>query len=273
MKRNTAQSEFIYKLRGPSFHLTPSLLSLVGSMMLLTANPSFADVKVTESTSTAEQRQIQQMAKQQKAQASANSQLFAEVQSLREEVMRLNGLVEEQQYHIERLKQQRLDDYVDLDKRIAAITPANSQVDTSAPVTDTAADKSGINDDKTAYDLAYNLVKERQFDEAKKSFQAFLVKYPTSSYVGNAHFWIGGISMLSGDYDEAVISYSTVIESYPAHRKVPESKYKLAEANYQLGNKNQAKLQMQQLIDEYEGRTGTDKLVGNARQFLRKHFP
>ena len=102
------------------------------------------------------------MAKQQKAQASANSQLFAEVQGLREEVLRLNGLVEEQQYHIERLKQQRLDDYVDLDKRIAALTAANPHVSVGS---DTAVSNNAVvGNDKAAYQAAYDLLSERKFD-------------------------------------------------------------------------------------------------------------
>ena len=44
---------------------------------------------------------------------------FLPLQLLQDEIMRLRGQLEEQDHYIRQLKQQRLDDYVRFDKRIA----------------------------------------------------------------------------------------------------------------------------------------------------------
>ena len=50
--------------------------------------------------------------------------LFLQVQQLQQEVMRLNGKVEEQAHELTTLKEQSLQRYIDLDKRMAGATPA-----------------------------------------------------------------------------------------------------------------------------------------------------
>ncbi|MEO0444312.1 MAG: YbgF trimerization domain-containing protein, partial [Pseudomonadota bacterium] len=55
-----------------------------------------------------------------------------QIQQLQQEILELRGLVEEMRFELKRLKQQRLDDYLDLDKRLAELsntTPANNRAD------------------------------------------------------------------------------------------------------------------------------------------------
>jgi FKBP-type peptidyl-prolyl cis-trans isomerase len=42
-----------------------------------------------------------------------------------------------------------------------------------------------------AYDAAYALVQERQFDKAIPAFQQFLQRFPDGLYAANAHYWLG----------------------------------------------------------------------------------
>lgn len=60
--------------------------------------------------------------------------LVIQVQQLQEEVRRLNGLVEEQTSQIRRLKEQSLERYIDLDRRLAELAAAKA---TEMPVGDT----------------------------------------------------------------------------------------------------------------------------------------
>jgi TolA-binding protein len=46
--------------------------------------------------------------------------LFNQVQQLQQEVMRLNGLVEQQAYQIQQLKEQSLERYMEIDRRLAS---------------------------------------------------------------------------------------------------------------------------------------------------------
>ena len=53
--------------------------------------------------------------------------LFLQVQQLQQEVMRLNGLVEEQANELRKLKDQSLERYVDLDKRLSAASTGTAR--------------------------------------------------------------------------------------------------------------------------------------------------
>jgi len=53
--------------------------------------------------------------------ASSESELFYQMQVMQEELMKLRGLVEEQGEQLRQLKQQRLDDYISLDRRLGAL--------------------------------------------------------------------------------------------------------------------------------------------------------
>lgn len=258
----------------PLSFLNKAVLStsmLVAASMLPTF--SYAQVKIIESASTEQVRKQQQASANDAAWANAAKQLFVDLQGLRDEVIRLNGMVEEQQYEIDRLKQQQLDNYVDLDKRVAALSQGGV-----APAAAEAADAEGgvatpDIDDKTAYKAAYALVQERQFDEAKLAFQAFIKAYPNSSLIANAWFWLGGLHDLSKTYVEAEQAYNTVLNDYPQHRKAPDAMYKLGDIYYKQDKKDMAKAQMQKLIATYDGNASYDKVVRMARDFLRKHFP
>src|SRR5690554_6702217 len=90
-------------------------------------------------------------------------QAYFELQSLKEEVSMLRGMVEQQGYELSRLKQQQLDAYVDLDKRIVALSKTSSNISSSpdsnqSPSTPkpAAAAKSGLGDAET-YSAAYDL--------------------------------------------------------------------------------------------------------------------
>ena len=55
------------------------------------------------------------------ASGNQNANLLFQVQQLQQEVMRLNGMLEEQAHELRRLKEQSLERYVDLDKRVSAL--------------------------------------------------------------------------------------------------------------------------------------------------------
>ena len=239
------------------------LLPLTLSVSL--AAPSFADVQVFESSSTAQQRQ-------QQAWSNAAKQLFQEIEILREEITRLNGQIEEQSYQIEQLKQLQLDNYVDLDKRVAALMqaqPATIGTDTI----DSNSEPSPAVDDKTAYKAAYAFVQQRQFDEAKMAFQSFIKDYPQSSLQANAWFWLGGLHDLAKDYVDAEFAYDKVLTDFPDHRKAADAMYKRGEVYYKQDKKVSAKQNMLDLIKAYDGNAAYEKVVRLAREFLRKHFP
>ena len=170
------------------------------------------------------------------APVSAQGELFMQLQQMQEETARLRGMVEEQQNQIEQLKRESLERYQDLDSRLnagAAGAPAaqqNSPADgainaagTPAPAQQPAAstEPGDPAKEKLYYDAAFDLIKAKDFDKASQAFGAFLRKYPSSQYAGNAQYWLGEVNLAKGDLQgagQAFAKVSQVIRSTPRCR-------------------------------------------------------
>ena len=136
--------------------------------------------------------------------------LVLRVQQLEADVRRLNGLLEEANQALTRLEAQSLERYVDLDRRIAAGVAADGMVegssaDSSAPMSPTngAGEDAGPEGnadpqvgEEAAYRAAYELVREKSFDEAVTAFLAFLADFPFGRYAPNAHYWLGELYLV-----------------------------------------------------------------------------
>ena len=239
-----------------------------------------AEVTVVDAVST------QQAAATQVSQANAraNAELMYQLQMLQEEIMQMRGMLEEQQHELNVLKQQRLDDYVNLDKRISELSqqpstsaPGSGAIKSSVPK---AAPKPAIpassplvakkQQDKEAFNAAYDLVKERKLDEAKEALTGFLAKYPDSPYVPNAEYWAGALYFIDGNFSKAKTHFQAIISRHPDHSKYPEALYKLAEINYEQGDRDTARAQMEELIKKYS--ETSVNTVRKARSFIEKHY-
>jgi TolA-binding protein len=79
---------------------------------------------------------------------------------------------------------------------------------------------------------------QRDYQNAKTSYQEFLVKYPRSSLVPEAYYWLGKSSQNLKHDDEAIFYFNKVFESYPGSESAAVSVIELgkmyeANGNYQ----------------------------------------
>lgn len=207
------------------------------------------------------------------------SELYYQLQILQEEVKGLRGLVEEQDYQIQQLKQQRLDDYMDLDRRIselaagsAATSPRGSASSDGSSSNGTADNQRNTVDEEPAgefasYSAAVDLATKRQdFDSAITALNQHLEDYPNGNYAANAHYWLGQIYFVQGEMEGARDAFSRVVDGYPDHNKAPEARYKLGQVYFRLGDKAQAKT----LLDEVA--SGDSDSAPLAKNFLNQNY-
>ena len=202
------------------------------------------------------------------APASAQSQLFMQLQQMQNDIAQLRGLLEEQDNEIQRLKQESQARYQDLDSRLQGgvqQVPAQNSSDTgainaaSAPAAPAAQAPAASNEpadpakEKLYYDAAFDLIKAKDFPKASQAFEGFLRKFPQSQYAGNAQYWLGEVSLAQGDLQGAGKAFAQVSASYPNHSKVPDSLFKLADVEQRLGHIDRAKGILQQVIAQYPG--------------------
>ena len=88
-------------------------------------------------------------------------------------------------------------------------------------------------------------------DSARNAFQRLLGLYPKERLTGNAQFWLGETYYREQWYEKAILEYQKVIENYPNGNKVEASLLKQGLAFFNLGDKANARLILQELIRKY----------------------
>ncbi len=193
-----------------------------------------------------------------------------QLQQMQDQISRQQGIIEELQNDVARMKQENLERYQDLDRRInsgvaPAATPENSSTGGASSAAAGAAAGAATQQpavssepgdpakEKLYYDAAFDLIKQKDFDKASQAFGAFLRKYPNSQYAGNAQYWLGEVNLAKGDLQGASQAFAKVGQLYPKHSKVPDSLYKLADVERRMGHTDKVKGILQQVITQYPG--------------------
>ncbi|AUG09632.1 tol-pal system protein YbgF [Pseudomonas sp. S09G 359] len=201
---------------------------------------------------------------------SAQGELFNQLQRMQDQLSQQQGTIEVLQNQVNQLKQEGLERYQDLDRRIGAGVPPAATPDNSsaggapsaaaggaaagAAAAPAASSEPGDPaKEKLYYDAAFDLIKAKDFDKASQAFTAFLRKYPNSQYAGNAQYWLGEVNLAKGDLQGAGQAFAKVSQLYPKHAKVPDSLYKLADVERRLGHTDKVKGILQQVVAQYPG--------------------
>lgn len=236
---------------------------------------------VTRSRTSAQSSSVPASSRSTGATPSADAgqaELYYQVQLLQQEVQTLRGLIEQQAYELKRLQQQRLEDYLDLDRRIGQLrdsgisassaqqpagldspSPADAEVETIG--------SSASGDELASYRAAIDLVlNQRDFDGGIGALNAYLKKFPRGHYVPNAQYWLGQIYLQKKDLAQSKDWFALMIKEYPAHQKTPEAKFKLGMVYHLLGDEAQAKKLLQEVVAQNAAASGL------AEDYLKQNF-
>jgi tol-pal system protein YbgF len=206
------------------------------------------------------------------------AELLSKVQGLQQDIQELRGQLEVQTHEVKALQQQQIEFYKDLDTRLrqgsaASIKPhqePNSlSVNTAAPNASKTASASieqpiatpiastpslpsgnAANEQKD-YLSAYELISNKQFDEALPAMQAFANKYPQGGYTANAQYWMGELYMVKKNYNEAIQHFELVLQQFPSSSKSSASMLKIGYALAAAGEINAAKQRLKTVIQQY----------------------
>lgn len=200
----------------------------------------------------------------------SNIDLVNKIQGLQQDIQELRGQLEVQAHELKLLKEQQLSFYKDLDERLRAGSGKMAQnVPTTTPsptsniaVTPNVAlqppiDKPAVitsnnpADEQISYLAAYDLVKNKQFDEAMTAMKAFIAKYPQGGYTANAQYWLGELYMVKKDYVEAINHFDTVLKQFPTSSKCSASMLKIGYALAASNKKIEARQRLQEVLKKY----------------------
>ncbi|MBG6247588.1 MULTISPECIES: cell division protein CpoB [Symbiopectobacterium] len=199
--------------------------------------------------------------------SNAHSQLLTQLQQQLSDTQRdidsLRGQIQENQNQLNQVVERQKQIYQQMDSMgSSSSTPSVS----SAPATDTGASTSSpaINgagaaaapastgDANSDYSAAAALVLEKkQYDQAIAAFQAFVKKYPDSTYQQNANYWLGQLNYNKGKKDDAAYYFANVVKNYPKSPKSSEALLKVGVIMQEKGQTDKAKAVYQQVIKQY----------------------
>lgn len=188
--------------------------------------------------------------------------IMGQLDALQNEVRQLRGQLEVQGHEIERMKQRQREAAGDFDQRLQAIerraVPSVAPMPGSGPTTivtppisssETAAPLSG--NEQQAYDAAFALMKQGQYERAGASFREFIVRHPKSPLADNAQYWVAEAAYVTRNYKLARDEFEKVLARYPNSPKAPDALLKIGFSYHELGVLDKARETLNQVISKY----------------------
>jgi tol-pal system protein YbgF len=178
--------------------------------------------------------------------------------SLRNDLRTMHNDVDLLSNNLEASRKQQRDLYADLDRRMKSLesrggTGAGSAAGSGDAGSGGAGGDSSApgSDDKAAYQTAFNLLKDSQYDRAIAAFQKFLIVYSDSSLADNAQYWLGEAYYVNKSYPEAQGAFQRVVDKYPQSRKRPDALLKIGYCRYELKQWDSAKGTLSQVVAQF----------------------
>lgn len=260
-------------------------IRLCGMAFLFSGSVACAQAPIIDLGDSHGQRRTGSAPAQESAAATVGAgEFLQQLQMLQQEVMMLRGEVERQGHELQQLRQQSLDRYIELDRRMGGSgadpdAGASSTIPEArsggSPVARTAGAPStnvAQPGEYEAYKNAYAKVKAQEFGGAVTAFQSFLDKYPEGRYAANAHYWLGELYLVLSppQPEQAMQEFSGLLQNYPDNAKVPDAMLKLGRLYFQRGERDRSRQMLERLVAEY--RPQDSSAVSLAQQFLKENF-
>lgn len=115
------------------------------------------------------------------------------------------------------------------------------------------------------YEVAWRTLEKRDYRSAIARFKEFLKKNPKSRLAGNAQYWIGECHYALREFDQAIIEFDAVRSRYPEGEKLPAALLKQGLAFAELGENQNARLLLQEVLEKY----AQTREASQAKQKLR----
>jgi TolA-binding protein len=254
--------------------IVPTLF--VGTMFAFSTT-IFAQAPVEDRSVPAVNRSATAQSAQSSPSQDANVQLYMELQTLRQEVSDLRGMIEELNYHIDQLGTRQGNDYANLDRRLlelsggnpggVAVSPNSAGANTSTiapPVIasgPTANSKAG-----ELYNQAFTSLRSGDRDVALSRFEQVVKEYPNDAVTGDALYWMGETHWVAAAYEKSRQAFVMLTERFPDHRRYGDALYKLGLIYHQLGDDASARKNLQKAVA-----LGGD-VGARAEEFLSKNM-
>jgi len=136
------------------------------------------------------------------------------------------------------------------------------------PEAQSQATASSPEDEKAAYDHAFQALKDLRYADAAEEFQSFLAIYPNSEYSDNAQYWLGESYYVTRNYDLALTAFQDLLDNFPDSPKAPDALLKIGYTHYELEQWDSARAALTQVQEKYPDST-LSRLAENRLRSMR----
>ena len=205
--------------------------------------------------------------------------MFSRIQQLEEQNRKLKGELEEMENKTDKLEAENRVLKSDLKKTRDEADAAKAAVPKPKVVIEPVTEdeepkvitKPVITEDSTPnddFEKSFAYMSDGNTDEAKKGFNSFVKKYPSSSLSGEAYYWLGEIAYDAADFNNAAINYLKGYREYPKGTKAPENILKLALTLKELGKTDEACQNLARFNTEFK--TAHANLLAKAASYRQQ---
>jgi tol-pal system protein YbgF len=210
-----------------------------------------------------------------------SADLLDKIKGMQQEIQELRGQLEVQTHELKSLQDQQLSFYKDIDSRLnnapakalqsqppteltidpapaakatntvaaAHAQPQSQPINTVTPIV--TPSRSNPADEQISYLAAYDLVKNKRYDDALIAMQTFVSKYPQGGYTANAQYWLGELYMVKKNYPQAIEHFEIVLKHFSSSSKAAACSLKIGYALAASGKKADAIERLQQVLKNY----------------------
>jgi tol-pal system protein YbgF len=181
------------------------------------------------------------------------------VEDLRSEFKALKGNLDEIKYDLKEVKDSQKKFQEDVDVRLKDLE--GKPTSQGSPSTNV---KTVGSEDQQYKKALRTVLDQRDYDKAIVEFSSFLNVYPSSSYAGNAQYWLAESYYKKGDAPSAISEYQKLVDKFPKSEKVCDAIYKQGLAFTDLKDLEKSKL----FFTEAKSRCPKSVTASKAKQKL-----
>jgi tol-pal system protein YbgF len=107
--------------------------------------------------------------------------------------------------------------------------------------------------ERAMYDSAFQALRDGDYAEASRRFQAYLGAFPAGTLAPNAWYWLGESYYVTQNYEVALQAFESLLLTFPDSAKAPDALLKLGYCQFELGRRQQGEATLRDVIARFPG--------------------
>jgi tol-pal system protein YbgF len=149
---------------------------------------------------------------------------------------------------------------------VAYASPSPPSLTPSSPVPSASSIQKTTQNERRAYQQAFNFLRAKNYGGAAQGFSGFLRTFPNSPLAANSQYWLGECYYGQRRFQEAIDEFERVFTFYPSSNKVPASLLKIGYSHLELQQPSMARSVFQQLVRTYPQSPAAIKAHGRLQE-------